>query len=57
MTCGAVEPRRRQILRRITRLTDALSEKAGNHALAASLRFSADGSCNPHTTLTNGHNG
>jgi len=40
--------------RRFTRLTNAFSKKAENHAHAVSLFFLCYNYCRPHQTLTNG---
>lgn len=42
-------------MRRFTRLTNAFSKKAENHAHAVSLNFMAYNFCRPHGTLTKAH--
>lgn len=47
----------RMKMRRFTRLTNAFSKKAENHAHAVSLHFMAYNFCKPHGTLTKGAKG
>ena len=47
----------RMQMRRFTRLTNAFSKKAENHAHAVSLHFMFYNYCRPHTTLTKAANG
>jgi IS1 family transposase len=47
----------RMSMRRFTRLTNAFSKKAENHAHAVSLHFFFYNYCRPHTTLTKAANG
>jgi IS1 family transposase len=47
----------RMQMRRFTRLTNAFSKKAENHAHAVSLHFMAYNFCKPHGTLTKRHRG
>ncbi len=47
----------RTTTRRFTRLTNAYSRKAENHAHAVSLAFMAYNFCTPHATLTKAHGG
>jgi hypothetical protein len=42
----------RMQMRRVTRLTNAFSNKAENHAHAVALHFVPHPSCRPHQTLT-----
>jgi hypothetical protein len=42
----------RMQMRRFTRLTNAFSKKAENHAHAVALHFAHYNSCRPHQTLT-----
>jgi len=42
----------RTSMRRFTRLTNAFSKKAHNHACAVALHFLYYNFCRPHTTLT-----
>lgn len=44
-------------MRRFTRLTNAFSKKAANHAHAVSLFFMFYNYCRPHQTLTKAANG
>ena len=45
----------RMQMRRFTRLTNAFSKKAENHAAAVSLHFMHYNFCRPHETLTKKH--
>jgi hypothetical protein len=47
----------RMQMRRFTRLTNAFSRKAENHAHAVSLHFMDYNYCKPHGTLTKRHHG
>jgi len=47
----------RTTTRRFTRLTNAYSRKAENHAHAVSLAFMSYNFCTPHATLTKAHGG
>jgi hypothetical protein len=47
----------RMQMRRFTRLTNAFSKKAENHAHAVSLYFMFYNFCRPHTTLTKSKKG
>lgn len=47
----------RMQMRRFTRLTNAFSKKAANHAHAVSLYFMYYNFCRPHTTLTKAQKG